>query len=56
MINIIGTMLIMNHFAASVWYFIARLDDFNDETWVVRKKILHSSYFKKYVFSFYWSF
>lgn len=56
MMNILTLMLLMTHFAASIWYFIARLDDYNEDTWVYRFEYVKSSYFEKYIASFYWAF
>jgi hypothetical protein len=35
-LNIIAIMLCTSHLVACLFYFSARLSDFNDETWVVR--------------------
>lgn len=48
--------LLMSHFSASFWYFIARIDDFNEDTWVYRHNLLESTYIERYTTSFYWSF
>jgi len=56
MLNIIFMMMGMSHFAACFWYFIAKLDDFNENTWVYRYEYVNASYITKYVASFYWAF
>lgn len=32
-------VLILAHFTACMWYFIAKIEDFSPETWVVRNNL-----------------
>ncbi|KRX02099.1 Cyclic nucleotide-binding protein [Pseudocohnilembus persalinus] len=56
MLQILLMMVGMSHFAASFWYFLAKLDDYAEDTWVSRYGIIEQSYFSKYISSFYWAF
>jgi hypothetical protein len=72
MFNILVIILVMSHLVASFWYdffiilhiskkkkyryFVARLADFDHETWVIRFHYLDNNYFSKYIASYYWSF
>jgi len=38
-------MLLMIHLAAVLFYFIARQNDFDDDTWIVRYNLQHEGYF-----------
>ena len=45
----------MLHLSSCFYYLIARLNDFNDETWVGRQNIKDKPYFTRYISAFYWS-
>jgi len=46
--------LVLTHFSACIWYFIAKLDNFNPDTWVKRLGYSDHSYFDLYIISIYW--
>ena len=48
-------MLLMIHLAAVLFYFIARQNDFDDDTWIVRYNLQHEGYFQRYITAFYWA-
>lgn len=50
-----NVLFLLCHFTACMWYYTARLDDFNPETWVVRHGMEDSSKFKIYLTGVYWA-
>ena len=50
------TVLIAVHIAACIWYFLARITDFDVNTWVVRYNFEDSGQFHQYLAAFYWIF
>jgi hypothetical protein len=48
-------VLIMAHFIACMWYFSAKLDNFEPDTWVVRNELQDKDNGTLYMFSLYWS-
>lgn len=50
------TMLICIHIMSCFWYFSARLDNFNPDTWVVRGGYADNSVDVLYISSLYWAF
>jgi len=50
------TVFFMTHIVASFWFFIAKLDDFNPDTWVVRKGVVDDDWKMQYLMAFYWAF
>lgn len=49
------TFLILNHLCACFWYFMARLEEFSPDSWVVRLGYVDNSNFELYIISFYWT-
>ena len=47
-------IIFMNHLISCFWYFIARFEDFEPKTWVVRQNLLDKSYITKYITTYYW--
>ena len=54
LIYILILVIFMNHIMSCFWYFVARLEDFNPKSWVVRMNILDKDYTTKYITSYYW--
>jgi hyperpolarization activated cyclic nucleotide-gated potassium channel 2 len=52
---LLGKILFINHLIACFWYFLARLSNFDENTWVTRKDLLQTSVYTKYIASFEWS-
>ena len=49
------TFLLMNHLCACFWYFMAKIEDFSPDSWVVRLGYIDSSNIELYIISFYWT-
>jgi hypothetical protein len=49
-------VIILSHFAACLWYYIARLNDFDYETWVFRYEMINDTKARLYLVSLYWAF
>jgi hypothetical protein len=49
-------VLILSHFAAWLWYYIARFNDFDYDTWVFRYEMLNDTKARLYLTSLYWAF
>ena len=47
--------VVITHLFACFWFLTAKFDDFNPNTWVVRKKLLDSSPGTQYLYALYWS-
>ena len=45
----------MNHLCACFWYFMAKIEDFSPDSWVVRLGYIDSSSLELYIISFYWT-
>lgn len=50
-----ATMVLMIHLSACFWYMFAKFDNFNPDTWVVRRGIQDESNFYLYITCIYWS-
>jgi hypothetical protein len=48
-------VFIFLHFSSCLWYFMARVSEFNDETWVFRYDLIDKNKGHLYLVSFYWS-
>jgi hypothetical protein len=48
-------VLILSHFAACLWYYIARLDEYSYDTWVFRYEMMNESTGRLYLTSLYWA-
>ena len=53
--NIFKNMFLLLHISTCFWYFIARLSDFDEETWVARLMVTEYGFFMKYATALYWS-
>lgn len=49
-------ILFLNHLVACFWHFLAKFEDFNENTWVARENLLEKGYVPRYTAAFYWSF
>ena len=56
LITVLISVLFIVHFVACLWYALAELNDFADDTWVVRLGLLQSTTGHKYSTSMYWAF
>lgn len=56
LLTTIFTITILLHIAACLWYFVARIEDFNDKTWVFRGGYMNSDISTLYVTGLYWAF
>ena len=45
----------MIHLVACFWYLIAKIDDFDEDTWVVRMHMQDDDNFTLYITSIYWT-
>lgn len=48
-------VLILAHFTACMWYFTAKMDDFNPDTWVVRYNMIDKADSYLYLIGLYWA-
>ena len=48
-------VLVVAHITACVWYFFARIGDFEPKCWVVRAGLIDESQATQYIAAFYWS-
>lgn len=48
-------VLVVAHITACLWYFFARIGDFEPECWVVRADLVDQSQATQYIAAFYWS-
>ena len=56
MMNIIIYAFFISHLVACLFYLIARIDEFNGDTWVARFDLTERSVFMKYITAYYWTF
>ena len=47
--------LFLIHLFSCFWYLTAKLDEFNDDTWVIRRDLIYASLTTQYFESIYWS-
>jgi len=45
----------MMHLSSCFFYLTARMDDYNEDTWVTRLFLKDKSYATKYIAAYYWS-
>lgn len=50
---VMGVFLI--HLFSCLWFLTAKLDEMNDDTWVVRKDLVYAGTFLLYFESVYWA-
>ena len=55
LIYFIVAFLLLNHLAACIWYYVARIQEFEPECWVTRLGYIDSSDIEIYTISFYWT-
>jgi hypothetical protein len=55
LIYFILAFLLLNHFSACIWYFMAKLQDLSPDCWVTRLGYIDSTNFEIYVVAFYWT-
>jgi hyperpolarization activated cyclic nucleotide-gated potassium channel 1 len=55
LITAVFVVLLILHFTACMWYYSARLDDFNPDTWIFRKNLQDESKGMLYITSLYWA-
>lgn len=55
MIQVLLTVMLMIHLVACFWYLIAKFDDFDEDTWVVRMNMQDDDNFTLYITSIYWT-
>lgn len=49
-------ILFLNHLVACFWHFLAKFEDFNEDTWVSRYGLNEKGMTDRYTAAFYWSF
>ncbi|CAD8198515.1 unnamed protein product [Paramecium octaurelia] len=54
-VTIFIDMIILTHIFACLWFWCARMDEFNQETWVVRENAYDLNVGKQYLICFYWA-
>ncbi|CAD8104476.1 unnamed protein product [Paramecium sonneborni] len=52
---LLGKILLINHLIACFWYFIAKFNNFEDDTWIVQSNLENASIYNQYMASFEWS-
>jgi hyperpolarization activated cyclic nucleotide-gated potassium channel 2 len=48
-------ILVLTHFVACIWFFLARMDEFHYDTWVVRYGLQDKPNGELYLYSYYWA-
>lgn len=56
MLNVLVSVLFINHLLSCIWFYAAKLDGFNPDTWVFRMDLIDSDPFTQYIASYYWAF
>lgn len=56
LISVFSTVLVCAHIIACIWVFIAKVDGYNPDTWVVRHEYRDDSDGVIYLASLYWTF
>jgi hypothetical protein len=51
----VTVVFVFVHFSACLWYYVARMSDFNIDTWVFRYGLMDKDKGHLYLVSFYWS-
>ncbi|CAD8184026.1 unnamed protein product [Paramecium pentaurelia] len=52
---LLGKILLINHLIACFWYFVAKFNNFEGNTWVAQANLKDSSLYNQYIASFEWS-
>lgn len=55
LLKFLSSVFLCVHLAACFWFFTARLDNFEPETWVVRYDYINDSVWSQYLTSIYWT-
>ena len=53
LVQFVVTIFILAHILGCIWYYIARIENFHDDTWVFRYGYLNESVQTKYLRSIY---
>lgn len=56
LITVLISVLFIVHFVACLWYSLAELNNFENDTWVIRLDLMYESIGHKYSTSMYWAF
>lgn len=56
LITVCVSVFFLVHVISCLWFFVAKLDNFNPETWVVRKGYLDDAPSVQYLAGMYWAF
>lgn len=56
LLSAIYIILLLAHFIACLWYFVAKIDDFGPDTWVFKRGLLDADEIRLYLSSLYFSF
>ena len=54
-VKFLGTMLLLIHWVACAWFFVAWMDSFPEDSWAVRAGITEASTAAQYIRSLYWT-
>lgn len=49
------TVIILTHWIACIWFFLAFIDNFPQDSWVVALDIENASVIRQYIYSLYWA-
>lgn len=49
------TVIILTHWIACIWFFLAFIDNFPPDSWVVALEIENASVIRQYIYSLYWA-
>lgn len=49
MVFLLINILFLNHLVSCFWFYIARFQDFDPDTWVARSGVLEKDTFSRYV-------
>ena len=55
LIIFIYIFLLLNHISSCIWYFVAKVQNLNPDSWVTRLGYIDSSNYEIYIISFYWT-
>ena len=56
LISFFFTVLVCVHLMSCMWFFVAKIEDFGPNTWVVQVNLQDKSIASQYISSFYWAF
>lgn len=55
-LKVLVNILFLNHLVSCIWFYVARLQDFDPDTWVVRTGLQDAGAWDQYIASYYWAF